>query len=704
MKKQFIKKVISLVTVMGLFIGCLPDTSLNVVAATQYVDTSEYESLAEVYKDYFKVGAACEAIDHWNDPKKEIGNEAKEQLILSCFNSITCGNEMKPAYNFNSSSDRLFKIDRAADEMMNWATEGGTNMRGHVLVWHGQTDPSIFAKDFVALSGGIQTRSDSATLDEDCLVDRETLIERMRTYIYAMMEYTYEIGYAKTIYAWDVVNEAVDEGYDDGLRRSYWYKIIGPEFLYYAFLFAREAEVMYSVKYAEQYGLDPEGDLSSIRPKLIYNDYNEWFSRRVDIVVDFTTQRQFNGNHAMVQSDVINPDGDGTIYGDGLIDAIGMQGHLSDTNKINEYITALKRYSEAVGEVQITELDVGCNHTGENKFYYQAVFYYDFFSALVQAVKDGANLSSVTFWGLTDDASWRSESDPLLFNADLSVKPAYYAVLMAGKGEEFNLTIAQSIVDLTDFETDFMPVSTGGTVIENTGFKPRGTGHKSQLVLAPRINHTEGEGLGYSLRVMRTEQDATVMFDASKFSGQNVTITAYVMTTDSEVRMGLETGDTIELAKTGTVADEWVPISVNYDIPEGLSSVMVYFETDGAADLYIDDVSIYYTREGEEPAPVVPMREVLPGKDTDNLSDDADSDASIEVTYKSDASGSDEIPGKDTDLSKDITITPNSGSDNGTEEDAEMTTKGVIVIFITAALAAVVVVLLKKKQNAKKDM
>ena len=58
-------------------------------AATEYVDTSGYESLKEVYKDYFKVGMACEAISHWHDKLKEIGNPAKETLISNLFNSIT---------------------------------------------------------------------------------------------------------------------------------------------------------------------------------------------------------------------------------------------------------------------------------------------------------------------------------------------------------------------------------------------------------------------------------------------------------------------------------------------------------------------------------------------------------------------------------------------------------------------------------------
>lgn len=107
-----------------------------------------------------------------------------------------------------------------------------------------------FCKDFKAYSGGNLTVSDTDVLDEDCLVSREVLLERLKTYIYGVLEYTYRNGYADIIYAWDVVNEACDESQPDGLRNSYWYQIIGPDYLYYCFLYAREAEVLYSNQYA----------------------------------------------------------------------------------------------------------------------------------------------------------------------------------------------------------------------------------------------------------------------------------------------------------------------------------------------------------------------------------------------------------------------------------------------------------------------
>ncbi len=628
MKKSTIRAVA--LTLVLTLIAALSASFVKVSAATTYVDTSEYESLAEVYKDYFKVGAACEAISHWNQSNKEIGNPYKEAVLSRIFNSITSGNELKPAYNFDKTSESLFKINRAGNEMLTWAKENGVAMRFHVLLWHSQVSPHFFAKDFKATSKGVPTNSDSSELDEECLVDRETLIERMRSYIYGAIEYIYANDFAQTIYAIDVVNEAVDESQDDGLRRSYWYRIIGPEFLYYAFLFAREAEVKYSKEYAASYGLDPNGDLSSILPKLYYNDYNEWFPERVNVVTDFVTNRPWNADQKMIASSVIKAGGNGTLAGDGLIDGIGMQGHLSDNNNVEQYIKAMRQYDAIVDEVQVTELDVKCTHRGENQWYYQAKFYYDLFKAMIDARKDGVNLTSVTVWGLTDDASWITDGYPLLFTYNLTAKPAYYGVLMAGKGEEFNMSVAEAITELKDINVDFEPyvddmgVKTTYTA-ESAGFYKRGTGHMPSIRLMALVNHTPDVKVGYSLFCERAEQDATCMLDISKFSGKNITFTSYVKTDDTEITIGLSTGEDTVL-KTVKSNGDWTPLSINFDVPEKLSSAYIYFETNGNADMYIDDVSVIFTKDGEEAAPVITGAEEITPDDTDTQIPDTDTD------------------------------------------------------------------------------
>lgn len=420
-------------------------TNYDIVDALMcYADLSEgtvtASALKDAYKDFFKTGVAVQAIDHWNDPTAEIGNPDKEKLITEQFNSITFGNELKPAYNFDPESETLFTADPAAEELLKWARDNDMPVRGHTLVWHSQVDPSIFAVDFRALKNGKQTFNEKDELDKDCLIDRGELIKRLKTYIYGAIEYTYKNGYADTIYAWDVVNEAVDENEGmDGLRQSYWYRIIGPEYLYLSFLYAREATVKYSKEYASLYGLDPEkDDLSPIIPQLFYNDYNEWYKKRCDITIRMLTEDKFNASQSLAKSDVIKKDGDGTIYGDGLVDGIGMQGHLDDTQDIDEYMTALERYNAAIPNIHITELDVGKNGSGDEAYKNQAEFYNEFFLRLVDEKKNGAGLNCVTFWGLTDDASWRKGADPLLYNGDLSPKAAYTAVVNAAYGKSLS--------------------------------------------------------------------------------------------------------------------------------------------------------------------------------------------------------------------------------------------------------------------------
>ena len=567
------------------------------ICAEGYYDFTSLESLKEIYADRFKVGVAVQAIDHWGDQSAEIGNAVKEEIINLQFNSMTFGNEFKPAYNFNANEEGLFKVDRAAEELLDWAKENGMPVRGHCLVWHSQVDPSIFAKDFKATVNGTKTTDYNATLDEDCLVDRATLLKRLKTYIYSVMEYTYANGYAETIYAWDVVNEAVDESRSDGLRQSYWYKIIGSDFLYYCFLYAREAEVKYAKQYASDYGLDPEGDLSSITPELFYNDYNEWFSRKCDYIVQLLTATTYNENHSVVKSDVIDPDGDGTIYGDGLIDGIGLQGHLTDTDSLAQYKTAIEKYSAAINNLHVTELDVGKSTIGDAGNFRQAKFYYDFFKMLCDEQDAGVNITSVTFWGLTDTSSWRKDTEPLIFYGDLSPKPAYEAVVMAGKGQEFDMKDTGSLGKAEDIFIDFEPVNIDGTLSNKTpdehGFLGRGAGHQATIMLKIKENHTEGANPGFSLQVRREAVDATLRYDISRFIGHTIGITYYIKSADEILRMGVdgyEDAGSVEFSTSEH--DDWVLIETDLKIPEDVESASLYFETDGNGEFLIDDFAI----------------------------------------------------------------------------------------------------------------
>lgn len=269
--------------------------------SNKYADISSYESLKDLYKDYFKFGVACESIANFNNELCEIGNPYKEALILQEFNSITFGNELKPEYNMGYKDDSAtetylpFVINPSAKEMLDFAKDNDIKLRGHVLVSQSQCPDAIFCKNYIPVYKDAAHKA----LDPSCFVSKDVMLQRLESYIYSTMEYMYENGYGATIYAWDVVNEAVEPGTNEyNLRDSYWYKTIGPDYVYYAFKYARESSKKFATQYADCYDLDPSNpnELNTIEPKLFYNDYNEYQQNKRDAIIGLLT-KDINGQH-----------------------------------------------------------------------------------------------------------------------------------------------------------------------------------------------------------------------------------------------------------------------------------------------------------------------------------------------------------------------------------------------------------------------
>jgi len=179
--------------------------------------TNKLMGLANIYKDYFDVGAAI------NPRVIESGGE----LIKAEFNSVTCENEMKFASVHPKEGEYTFE---QADKVADFALANNLKMRGHTLVWHNQTGDWLFD------------------------ADKETLYSRMREHITTVVK-----RYAGKVYCWDVVNEAVsdkeEEPVDRPLREdSPYFAVTGSmDYLIKAFTYAYEA--------------DPKA-------RLFYNDYN----------------------------------------------------------------------------------------------------------------------------------------------------------------------------------------------------------------------------------------------------------------------------------------------------------------------------------------------------------------------------------------------------------------------------------------------
>ena len=119
-----------------------------------------------------------------------------------------------------------------------------------------------------------------------------------------------------------------------------------------------------------------------------------------------------------------------------------MQSHLNDQSAtVENFKTAIEKFAAQGYEIQITELDI--TNTGkvtsettaaekEEVYKANAEMYSGIMTAILDAKKAGANITSVTIWGTTDAGSWRSDRAPVLFGTDISdVKPSFHAVIDA---------------------------------------------------------------------------------------------------------------------------------------------------------------------------------------------------------------------------------------------------------------------------------
>ncbi len=370
-------------------------------------------AIAKKFAGFFDVGVAVDAVSDWDAETAEIGCWGKEALIARCFSSVTCENAMKPEYNFILSEESAFRISASAEKILRFAKRKGLKVRVHVLVWHKQTDEAIFCQDFRPVYNA------EGELEEMCLTDRETLLHRLNNYIDGFVRYIYENGYADIVYAYDVVNEAVSNLPGQLYRDSYWYRMIGPDYIYYSFLYARQAIRRYSQIYAGQYNVNEEdGSINRIQGELLYCDNYEWYPEKAEKI------------NRMLKETVMNP-----VHGnDHLLDGIGMQGHITLDTDISAYLGAMKQYGQAFGSVHVTELDICPGETRKTGY---AEKYKELFEGCVDAAAQGTGLKSVTFWGLNDGRSWQKEKAcSLLFDDSFRAKEELYTIAGTDTGQE----------------------------------------------------------------------------------------------------------------------------------------------------------------------------------------------------------------------------------------------------------------------------
>ena len=197
--------------------------------------------------------------------------------------------------------------------------------------------------------------------------------------------------YKGKIREWDVCNEVLDDDqsivYSEPnaykLRPSIWATYIGEEFIDSAFVWAHQA--------------DPDA-------KLYINEYGAEFQGRAK------TEAYYNLVKRLQQSNV-------------PIDGCGLQCHLTtgelDTLKLEKNI---QRYAQLGLNCIITELDIAyANPYAADAAEVQALEY----GAVARIWLRNDNCPSLLVWGVADHFSWR-QNQPLLYDANLAAKPAYY--------------------------------------------------------------------------------------------------------------------------------------------------------------------------------------------------------------------------------------------------------------------------------------
>ena len=378
----------------------------------------------------------------------EISDDTLMELVEKHFNAVTFGNELKPdaLFNYqidgnsvptktitfegeelqvpvvNDAGDSLdfSRADAMADKILEWNKvhpDQKIRIRGHVLVWHSQTQEWFFHENYDITKP---------------YVNKETMNRRLEWFISSVFDHYFGEAangkYDGLFYGWDVVNEAVigntyrtdkvsaAESLSEirhGNNSSWWHVYESNEFIINAF------------KYANKY--------APANVELYYNDFGETDNTKCEGIVKLI-------------NDVKSADGT-------RLDAFGMQAHYNvDGFSAAQFKSVAKKYAAAAGKVQLTELDFkasstydGTAATKESEYTKMAYCHKNLYEAIKALKKEGANVSGITVWGVIEPNSWlHSQSNlgggasgsaqcPLLFDGNYKAKPAYWAYVDATK-------------------------------------------------------------------------------------------------------------------------------------------------------------------------------------------------------------------------------------------------------------------------------
>lgn len=343
----------------------LPDSSAWAALDSHPPDVSGSASLrAHAKARGILVGCAVNPTMVANDP-------AYSSLIADQCSILVAENAMK----WGPLSPAPGKYDfHQADALMDFAARNGQKVRGHNLIWHDAL-PKWFP--------GSITKANA----------RQAMIAHIQTEMR---------HFAGRIHSWDVVNEAIEpkDGRADGLRKSPWFELVGPDYVDLAYRTARKA--------------DPKALLT-------YNDYG----------IEYDHQEE---KRAAVLAMVRRMKANGVP-----LDAIGVQSHIDGDvpppgRELQKFVREMAKLNL---QVFVTELDVNDSKVPgaiADRDAVLAKVYRDYLGMMLAE----PNVKAVLTWGITDGHSWLNEWEhirrtngkplrPLPFGPDMQPTPAFYA-------------------------------------------------------------------------------------------------------------------------------------------------------------------------------------------------------------------------------------------------------------------------------------
>ncbi|MFZ2023244.1 MAG: endo-1,4-beta-xylanase [Terracidiphilus sp.] len=332
----------ALVGAAGLAEWRLMEHNLRLRAATQPAVTGENSLVAHAVKKGILCGAAV--VPHWLDVHGTARGRSRDpytQLVSAQTGVLV--DEYTTYWKWLRPSPDRFDFSRV-DRMMRFAKLTGKRVRGHVLVWY-YAMPRWFAR--------VATKDNAPQL----------LVDHIRTVAGHMR------GQIDT---WDVVNEAIepDDGRPDGLRKSQWLDLIGPDYIELAFRAAAEADPQAKLAYNE-FGIETD------RPR---------DARKRDKMLELLQRLKTGGVPIQV---------------------VGVQSHL--LAMLPEPGVGIIEFIREVGkmglEVHISELDVNCMHVKGGAAERDAVVARMYKNYLDLVVPE-PNVKQVITWGISDAHTW----------------------------------------------------------------------------------------------------------------------------------------------------------------------------------------------------------------------------------------------------------------------------------------------------------